>query len=133
MWLRCSIVLAVVVGAACGNDGSWFGAPYDSDPNPRCRLDPDDLEMPALRAVRDREWEDPNDDGRPTCRMPRNPPPRVDAEPPPGLPMTGPITGSPPGLDTLGASDADAGASDLADDGADAGRDGDGDSDGQAV
>jgi hypothetical protein len=136
MWLRCSIVVAVVlVVAACETDPASFGTQYGGGASTgaptRCRVDPDDpQQQPGAQALRDREWEDPNDDGRPTCRSRPNPPLRMDGAPPPGLPMTGtpaPVSGQ----------DAATGSGDLVGDGATErdGADGgvDGDSDGQAA
>jgi hypothetical protein len=127
MWLRCSIVVAVVlVVAACETDPASFGTQYSGGATTRCRVDPDDPQpQPGAQALREREWEDPNDDGRPTCRSRPNPPLRADGAPPPGLPMTGA---------SVPVSGPDAAAGDLVGDGA-AERDGgvDGDSDGQAA
>src|SRR5688572_647008 len=74
--------LLLGASAACDTPPSTFDSSYGGGATTRCRPDPDDPQVPGTTALKDREWEDPSDDGRPTCRRTHILRPRHDAEEP---------------------------------------------------
>jgi hypothetical protein len=112
-------LLLVGANAACDTDPSMFDSSYGGGASTRCRPDPDDPQVPGSTGLKDREWEDPNDDGRPTCRRTHILRPRQDAEDPLGPePVDSPDAQVPEGDGADGDVDGGAdGGSDGADDG----------------
>jgi hypothetical protein len=66
-FLMGGVVAVLVTLAGCMDEPTGYD-PYagGGGASSRCRPDPDDPKPPGRTAIQDREWEDPNDDGRPT-------------------------------------------------------------------